>query len=150
FIAGRMAGFGFTDKGGYYLADPVPLKTSEKFKHALNKMRNVYSQFGLGIQTGIDFPSEALGFSTEPANSANILHLSFGQFDTYTPIQMAQYASTIANGGYRLQLHLLQSIHKPVAEQGKIGEAVYQFKPNVLNHISMDEKHLDNVQRGFW
>ena len=41
----------------------------------------------------------------------NFTDLAFGQFDTYTPIQLAQYASTVANGGKRVQPHLVKAIY---------------------------------------
>ena len=41
------------------------------------------------------------------------LNLAIGQFDTYTPMQLAQYISTIANGGYRVQPRMLKEIREP-------------------------------------
>lgn len=36
------------------------------------------------------------------------LDLAIGQYDTYTPMQLAQYISTVANGGYRIQPHVVK------------------------------------------
>lgn len=80
----------------------------------LLKMRNYYSQFGLGVKTGIDLPQESAGMQTTPKTVGGlILDLAIGQYDTYTPLQMAQYISVIANGGYRVQPRIVTSIHKP-------------------------------------
>ncbi|EPR66047.1 Cell division protein [Cyclobacterium qasimii M12-11B] len=77
-------------------------------------MRNYYSQFGLGVKTGIDLPQESAGMQTTPKTVGGlILDLAIGQYDTYTPLQMAQYISVIANGGYRVQPRIVTSIHKP-------------------------------------
>lgn len=49
-------------------------------------MRNYYSQFGLGVKTGIDLPQESAGMQTTPdAVGGLILDLAIGQYDTYTP-----------------------------------------------------------------
>ena len=43
-------------------------------------------------------------------NIGKYLYESFGQYDTYTTLQLARYVSTIANGGYLIQPHLVSSI----------------------------------------
>lgn len=76
------------------------------------KMRNGFARFGLGVKTGIDLPGETTGIKgdTGADHSGNALDEAFGQYDTFTPIQLAQYAATIANGGYRVQPHVVGSI----------------------------------------
>ncbi|HET7628454.1 MAG TPA: penicillin-binding protein 2 [Bacillales bacterium] len=148
-IAANMAGFKTVDKGSYYR---VYTYRDEQYFHAFHQLREIYSQFGLGIRTQIDLPKEGLGYEgdIDQVQPGQILRFAFGQFDTYTPIQVAQYFSTIANGGYRLQLHLLKSVHEPNADAEGPGELVYQFEPNVLNHITMNQHALEQVHKGFW
>lgn len=148
-IGARLAGFQFQN-GGSWLATHIPYPNSPKVVHAFEKLRNVYSQFGLGAKTGIDLPSEGDGYKgpIPPPQSGQILQFAIGQYDTYTPIMVAQYMSTIANGGNRMQLHLLKSIRKP-AKDGKPGKVVYQYEPKVLDHITMSDDELKIVQRGF-
>jgi len=76
------------------------------------KMRNGFARFGLGVRTGIDLPGEIAGLKgpTDDADKGKALDESFGQYDTYTPMQMAQYVATIANGGYRIRPHVVESI----------------------------------------
>ncbi|MDZ7835855.1 MAG: penicillin-binding transpeptidase domain-containing protein [Alkalibacterium sp.] len=38
------------------------------------------------------------------------LFFSFGQYDTYTPLQLLQYTSVIANGGTRIAPRLVSEI----------------------------------------
>lgn len=75
-------------------------------------MREGFNRFGLGVDTGIDLPGEVTGIrgSTSPDHYGNALDESFGQYDTYTTMQLAQYVATIANGGYRVRPHVVQSI----------------------------------------
>jgi len=115
----------------------------------ITRMRNYFGQFGLGTQTGIDFPSEALGISNDPGTSGKILYNAFGQFDTYTPMQLAQYVATIANDGYRVRPHFLKEIHKPTPYDDKLGPVAKSINTEVLNRVQMDDKYIERVQEGF-
>lgn len=111
------------------------------------KIRNYYRQFGLGVETGVDLPQESTGQMVDPDNPGKLLDLVIGQFDTYTPLQMAQYVSAIANGGYRVKPRIVTSIHQP-AEEG-IGPLLKEQKPVILNRINNTPDDLERVQRGF-
>lgn len=151
FIASKIAGIQLADQGAYYKTVHTPPPGDPKLVNAFKTLRDIYSQFGLGTETQIDFPDEGTGSSGSNYNDAGVLHqFAIGQYDTYTPIQMAQYVSTIANGGKRMQLHLMKSIREPAVKEGNLGKIDDQFKPNVLNHISMDQKALNHVREGFW
>lgn len=117
---------------------------------AFRVLRDSYSQFGLGVPTGIDLPSEATGYNTGMSNQlAQAMFFAIGQFDTYTPLQMAQYVSTIANNGYRMQPHLLKEVREPSTQPGKLGKLDYKFEPHVMNKIEMKQEYLDVVHQGF-
>ena len=79
--------------GGYYAYDE-PLSINEE---AFDTYRNTFAQFGLGVMTGIDLPVESLGYKGSSTMSGYLLDFAIGQYDTYTPIQLAQYVSTVAN-----------------------------------------------------
>ena len=64
--------------------------------------RNTFAEFGLGVKTGIDLPKEITGIKGNDSTSGLLLDLAIGQNDTYTPIQLSQYISTIANNGTRM------------------------------------------------
>ncbi|WP_203361988.1 penicillin-binding protein 2 [Bacillus sp. REN10] len=114
-------------------------------------MRRHFGQFGLGVPTGIDLPNEQVGFQgkinlSEPGK---LLDFSIGQYDTYTPLQLAQYVSTIANGGYRMRPHIVKEIREPAKETNKIGPVVKEIQPEVLNRIDVTPNELERVQQGF-
>ena len=115
------------------------------------KLRQNFNQFGLGVKTGIDIPGEGTGYAgaSGQANIGKALDLSFGNYDSYTTIQLAQYVSMIANRGYRLQPHVLDSIRQSNAD-GSLGRTVYQFEPNVLNIYDATEAEWNVVQNGFY
>jgi cell division protein FtsI/penicillin-binding protein 2 len=100
------------------------------------KMRGYFEQFGLGTYTGIDIPGESSGYQG-PSGESNIgkaLDLSFGNYDAYTTIQVAQYMSTIANGGYRLAPHVVSQV-RGTNSKGGLGTVEETIEPKTLNYI---------------
>ncbi len=115
---------------------------------AFDKYRNMYHSFGLGVKTEIDLPVESLGYTSKDTQAGNLLDFVMGQYETYTPVQLSQYITTIANGGSRLQPHLLKEVRKST-DDASIGEVIYSFKTNVLNKIDTKEEYLNRVKEGF-
>ncbi len=116
---------------------------------AFTEMRRYYSQFGLGVSTGIDFPSESIGYQGSDPLAGNLLDLAIGQYDTYTTMQMAQYVSTIANDGYRIRPHFLKAIRNPVPHSEELGPVYKSNNTEFMNRIDMDQKYINRVQEGF-
>ncbi|WP_411334918.1 peptidoglycan D,D-transpeptidase FtsI family protein [Metabacillus indicus] len=112
------------------------------------RLRNYYSQFGLGVPTGIDLPNESIGLQTSASDPGKLVDMAIGQFDTYTPLQMAQYVSVIANGGYRVEPRIVTSIHSP-NEEKQLGPIVTEHEPTILNRINNSPEDIRQVQRGF-
>ncbi len=129
-------------KGIYSYNQPLSIDTN-----AFNLYRDTFSQFGLGVLTGIDLPNEAIGYQGNSTLSGHLLDFSIGQYDNYTPIQVSQYINTIANGGYRVEPKLLKAVYKPTSEA--LTEILYETKTNVLNKLETDEVYLNRVKEGF-
>lgn len=147
-VAANMAGFILSPSGGFYNAR---IFTGPKYQKAFEDLRQGYSEFGLGVQTGVDLPFEGTGYQGGiPDQAGKIMQFAIGQFDTYTPLEMAQYISTIANGGYRLAPHLLQSVHAPSGDPNKMGPTIYSVKPKVLNTIKNSKSQLKIVHQGLY
>ncbi|HLR01144.1 MAG TPA: penicillin-binding protein 2 [Virgibacillus sp.] len=138
-IAMRLGGV-YNHKNG----DSLP-----NMKDALKIMRNDFGQFGLGTRTGIDFPYEATGLEGDYERPSDYLFNAFGQFDTYTTMQLAQYVATIANDGYRTRPHFLKEIHEPTAYDDDLGPVSKSINTEVMNRIQMDSKNIERVQEGF-
>lgn len=113
-----------------------------------DKVRQYNAQFGLGGKTGIDLPNESPGRIFETENPGDLAQNMFGQHDQYTPLQLAQYVSTIANGGYRIQPHLVKEIRRGVPSEDGISQVVWKKKPQILNRIDMSDEHLEVIQEG--
>lgn len=121
-----------------------PLVIDEK---AFDIYRSTFAEFGLGVKTGIDLPNESLGYKGENRLSGLLLDFSIGQYDTYTPIQIAQYMSTIANDGNRMKPYLLKAVFD--SSEGEFSKFIYEAEPKVLNKVSTDSKYIDRVKEGF-
>jgi penicillin-binding protein A len=146
YIGMRIAGFDF-DR---YQCTIKNCTSDENLESAINKMRSSFQQFGLGANTGLDLPFESTGYNSgRPDAIGHPMDFSIGQFDTYTPMQLAQYASTIANNGYRLQVHLLKEVRESRPD-GELGKLLYRVEPNVLNRIKVDQQYIDRVKQGFY
>lgn len=130
--------------GRYQYNQPLSLKPE-----AFDIMRDSFSQFGLGTRTGIDLPNEQIGFAGPERKPGFLLDLSIGQYDTYTTMQLAQYVSTIANGGFRVQAHLVKEIRNPQADSEEIGPVFKELEPRILNKLDLKNGWMETVQEGF-
>lgn len=133
--------------GGEYHYQPN--KNITFHPEAVTEIRNYFSQFGLGVKTGVDFPYEATGYKGNDPKAGNLLDYAIGQYDTYTTLQLAQYVSTIANGGYRVRPHFLKEVREPNTDGSQLGPVREMINTEVLNRIQMDEKYISRVQEGF-
>lgn len=118
-------------------------------KKAFNTYRSMYNSFGLGVKTGIDLPIESTGYSSQDKKAGNLLDFVMGQYETYTPIQLSQYISTIANNGTRLKPHLLKEVHKGT-NTNKLGKVILRIKPKKLNQIKTKKEFMDRIHEGFY
>lgn len=112
-------------------------------------------QLGLGHATGIDLPGEADGLlpNTEWKNQRftgweqqwrlyDTYYMSMGQgYNLLTPIQMANYIATIANGGKNMQPHLVDQV---LTEDGV---AIWTFEPVVRGELDLTPEQIGAVQR---
>lgn len=69
-------------------------------------------QFGFGEKTGVELPGELRGHIRPHASwrEIGLANVAFGQGILVTPIQVAQAAATIANGGYLVRPRILKAI----------------------------------------
>lgn len=129
--------------GGVYSYNE-PLVINED---AFETYRNTFSQFGLGIKTEIDLPNESLGYKGTNKLSGLLLDFSIGQYDTYTPIQISQYMSTIANNGKRLKPYILKAVFD--SKEGTLENLIYETESVKLNKIDTEDIYLNRVKEGF-
>ncbi|WP_087971686.1 peptidoglycan D,D-transpeptidase FtsI family protein [Oceanobacillus rekensis] len=117
--------------------------------NAFQTLRNYFNQFGLGVSTGIDYPSESTGYQGNATKPGDMMNHGIGQYDQYTVMQVAQYVSTIANDGYRVRPHFLKEVREPLASQDELGPLYKSVNTDVMNKVTMDDSYIDRVQEGF-
>lgn len=114
--------------------------------NAFEIYRNTFAQFGLGVKTGLDLPNESAGLKGKNDSSGLLLDFSIGQYDNYTPLQLAQYISTIANNGSRMKFHLLKQVYD---KDSNLTNVIYETKIEELNKVETEQRFLDRVKEGF-
>jgi len=130
-------------EGNYKYNQPIKINNN-----AFNIYRDMFKSLGLGVKTEIDLPVESLGYIGEKQDANLLLNLAIGQYDTYTPIQLSQYITTLASNGNRLKPHLLKEVHTS-SKTEEIGDLEYEVTPIVLNKVPADKTYLDRVKEGF-
>ena len=130
--------------GGTYAYDQPLGITDAMAQKTFKLMRNYYSMFGLGTKTGLDVPNEAQGFTGNTQAAGLLMDYAIGQYDSYTPIQLVQYAATIANGGKKVQPKLVNT-----ATEVNTDYTVYENKTNVLSALPGSKEDLETIQMGF-
>jgi len=129
-------------KGRYSYDAPLKIDVG-----AFDIYRDTFSEFGLGVKTGIDLPVESLGYKGSSTLPGHLFDFSIGQYDTYTPIQLSQYINTIANGGNRLKPYLLDSVYSPTKEP--LIEKISETDVTILNTVDTSSEYMDRVKLGF-
>lgn len=124
-----------------------------------DKLAEYAAAFGFGKPTGIELAGERAGIlpSTiwkkeafrqglvrEPQWwPAETLDMAIGQgFDTFTPIQLVNYISALANGGKVMWPHLVKEIRSPE------GQTLQTFEPRVVSEVPVAAEHLNTVRQG--
>ena len=116
---------------------------------AMGKLRSTFGEYGLGSATGIDLPDESTGFIPKDYDLANYITNSFGQFDNYTPMQLAQYAATIANDGVRMAPRIVEGIYGN-NDKGGLGDLIQQLQPTEMNKVNISASDMSILQQGFY
>ena len=115
-------------------------------------------EFGLGVSSGLELPEDkgilaspewkidayAQGLVESPIwFSAEQVTTGFGQGNNrFTPVQLANYAATIANGG---TLYASSILRKVVSSD--FSETIHSHSPVVLNQIAETE-YIEMIQEG--
>ena len=74
-----------------------------------------------------------------------IINSAIGQgMNNFTPVQIANYVATLANGGTRYKLTLVDKITSPT------GEVIKEYTPEVVDNIDIPEEYLQVVKEGMY
>jgi penicillin-binding protein 2 len=120
----------------------------------IDKIHKWATQLGLGEKTGIDLPNEVQGLVPSPEWKRERFHdkwyagetisVSIGQGAvTLTPVSMAVYISTLANGGTRVTPHLLKAV-----DDGDGWKAVPPPAPRSV--VQLKPETIQAIRDGLW
>ena len=120
----------------------------------IDTMNQYCRSYGLGEYTGIEL-GERKGILAGPAyrdensltawTAGNTIAAAIGQSDnSFTPIQLSNYISTVLNGGTRYSVHLL----KEVREYGDDGEIVHRQNVEVVSEMTLSDSAVSAAMRG--
>ncbi len=113
----------------------------------IDNMYQTFKQLGYGQLTGIELTGETRGLLANPEWKAlnfegregkwyryDTYYMAIGQgYSYYTPLQEAQAIATVANGGVRMQPHIVDKIIDYE------GNTVYQWEPRVIDTIDISD-----------
>ena len=122
---------------------------TSKLESAMGKLRSTFGEYGLGSATGIDLPDESTGFVPKDYSFANYITNAFGQFDNYTPMQLAQYVATIANDGVRVAPRIVEGIYGN-NDKGGLGDLIQQLQPTEMNKVNISDSDMSVLHQGFY
>ncbi len=124
----------------------------------IDTLNEYAKKFGLGEKTGIELSEETAGHMANPDYKKQVvsnitssdwydgdtLQAAIGQsYSLFTPLQLANYAATIANGGTRHKVNLVKTIRSSVD-----GSVVKEFGPEVEEQVDIDENTLNSIKQG--
>ena len=122
---------------------------TSNLESAMGKLRSTFGEYGLGAATGIDLPDESTGFVPKEYSFANYITNAFGQFDNYTPMQLAQYVATIANDGVRVAPRIVEGIYGN-NDKGGLGDLIQQLQPTEMNKVNISDSDMSILHQGFY
>ena len=109
----------------------------------IKKLNQYFKDFGLGVATGVEV-NDSSGLLTEyDSDSGNTIQVAIGQLNAFTPLQLAVYTSTLANGGTRYKATLIDKI---VSQDQS--ETFFSNKAEVVGKVSISDATLAAVKEG--
>jgi penicillin-binding protein 2 len=125
------------------------------YRTGIDMLYQTAKDLGLGQLTGIELPAEAEGILPNKEwkeknfsgwestwRPYDTFFMSMGQgYNLYTPIQIANYVATIANGGKHMKPYLVDKILSPS------GKELMKFNPTVLNKLDVKPSVLTEVRK---
>jgi len=133
------------------LADAIAVSSNiamAKFAGRLKRVEqySMLRDFGLGAQTGIEFPAESPGRLRLPGewSGTSATSLAIGYEVSVTPLQLAAAYGAIANDGVLLAPTLVREIRDPS------GEVLYRHRPEPVRRVVTPAiaKQLRTLLRG--
>lgn len=119
----------------------------------IDKLTEYGEKFGLGEYTGIELTGESKGIFASREYREKIdsiwypgdtLQAAIGQSDhLFTPIQLANYVATLANGGTRYKLHLIKEVKSETDSK-----TILKNEPEVVATVNISDENYKAIIDG--
>ncbi len=122
----------------------------------IDKLYKYGKNFGLGEYTGIELEGESKGVLAnkkykektfdEEWYPGDTVQAAIGQsYNLFTPVQIANYIATFANGGTRYKVHLLKEVR-----EHSTGRVILKNEPEALSKIDISPETYEAVREGMY
>lgn len=159
YFRGRRYG-DLADPGNYNLVSAIAFSSNTYFfwmmdriasRGLLNTWSSLIQDFGMGPLNNVDLPFERSGiipdstymnrtFGERRWGIGDLMSLGVGQgMVSVSPLQMAVATASLANGGYRVQPHIVSAVREPNGEMlytNPVFEKIEWIQPNYLTEIN--------------
>ncbi len=108
-------------------------------------LTDYFKKFGLGVKTGVEV-NDSSGLLVEPKTNGfggDTLQISIGQLNAFTPLQLANYTATFANGGTRYRATLIDRI-----ASYDLSKTYDDNPPEVMDKVDISSSTLSAVKDG--
>ncbi len=108
-------------------------------------LTDYFKQFGLGVKTGVEV-NDSAGILVEPTSNGlggDTLQISIGQLNAFTPLQLANYVATFANGGTHYKATLIDKIVS--YDMTKVYD---DCKPQITNTVKLKDSTISAIKEG--
>lgn len=124
------------------------METSDKYKENVAKYEAANNK-AVDIDAQAKTVANAIAYFTitnqtsEITSPINLVQDAIGQsMNAFTPLQMANYVATLANGGTRYKVSIVDKVTSPT------GEVIQEFTPEVVESNPIDPDILQVVKEG--
>ncbi len=109
----------------------------------IKTLNEYYKNFGLGVKTGIEVNDSSGIFTEFESDSGNTIQVAIGQLNAFTPLQLASYTCTLANGGTRYKATLIDSV-----VSYNYSETYVDNNAEILGNFQINSTMLSQVKEG--
>lgn len=124
------------------------MNTSEEYKKSIANYEKA-NNTKVTIEDQADIISTIIAdytifsMTTEIKGPSQAVTDAIGQsMNNFTPLQLANYVATLASGGTRYKVSIVDKITSPT------GEVLHEFKPEVVDELDIPEEYLQAVKEG--
>lgn len=131
--------------------EPKVKKVMELSAEYKNSVKEAQSRRTVKQDDEIGVISDALAYyiinnmAVQIRTPGQLISDAIGQgMNNFTPLQLANYVATLANGGVRYKVSIVDKVTSPT------GEVIKEYKPEVVDKLDIPQQYVQNVKDGMY